>query len=415
MAPPSVADPELALRWLRRVRQAFLGAQALLVLLVALGDGHGHHVPGWLGVLGLAFGLDLLVVRRGRGRVATTRTVGAHALVDLVGMSAVLLASGGAQNPLQAFLLVEVALWAVVLPPRQAWTTTLLALAAQAVVVGAAVPMEGLDDEPHEHPGHLLGHVLAFDVAALATTAFLGRLSATLRDREAALRAAELRQGEAERLAALGTLAAGTAHALATPLGAIELLGEEMALELPDGAPGHAAWAALRGEVARSRAILDRLLLGDAGAGGRTLAVAEAVAGWVESWRRAQAAPPVLAVAGVDALGDTAVTGAPEGWRDALWTLLDNARLAGGPLRVVLARDDGAVQLAVEDEGPRADPEALRHAGEPFRSAWPQHRGTGLGVYVARRFARSTGGDLLLAPRDPRGVRATLVMPVEGR
>ena len=78
------------------------------------------------------------------------------------------------------------------------------------------------------------------------------------------------------------------------------------------------------------------------------------------------------------------------------------------------ARRVGAtVEIVVEDQGPPVPPERLARAGQPFYSAWPGRKGAGLGIYVARTFARAAGGELTLQACELRGVRATLTMALE--
>ena len=222
-----------------------------------------------------------------------------------------------------------------------AWTATAGAVVLQAVATIFALDLPGLDEEPHHHVGHLAGHVLAFDLAAVAVTAFVGRLSSQLREREAALRTSEAERARGEKLAALGTLAAGTAHALGTPLGAIELLAEEVAAAGPgEAADAHAELVA---QLRRCRAILDRMLAGDEGTSGRTDAIGERVAAWVDAWRTAQGGEVQLAVT-IEPLTE-AVRGAEDGWRDATWTVLDNARTAGDPIRVAVRRVEDRVEI----------------------------------------------------------------------
>ena len=405
----STADPSLALRWLSQARRGIIVAQLLLLAIARFGTDVQLPLPALLCVLGIVAGVDLVERARLARRPGSGSLVLAHAAFDLVALTVVLLLTGGAQNPLQAFYLVEVALLAVVLSGRAAWTATAVAVVLQAVATTFALDLPGLDEEPHHHVGHLAGHVLAFDLAAVAVTAFVGRLSAQLREREAALRTSEAERARGEKLAALGTLAAGTAHALGTPLGAIELLAEEVAAAGPgEAADAHAELVA---QLRRCRAILDRMLAGDEGTSGRTDAIGERVAAWVDAWRTAQGGAVQLAVT-VEPLTE-AVRGAEDGWRDATWTVLDNARAAGNPIRVAVRRVENRVEIAVEDGGPPVPPERLARAGQPFFSVWPGRKGAGLGIYVARTFARAAGGDVTLEACAPTGARAILAMAVE--
>jgi signal transduction histidine kinase len=152
------------------------------------------------------------------------------------------------------------------------------------------------------------------------------------------------------------------------------------------------------------------MLAGDGGADGTTDRVGERVAGWVEAWRAGQPGAVQLEVDGASVLAT--VLGGEEGWRDAMWTLLDNARAAGEPIRVMTRRDGDRVLVTIEDSGPQVPPERLARAGQPFFSAWPSRKGTGLGLYVARTFARAASGDVLLEPCPEGGARAILTMVV---
>ncbi len=409
----SSADPALALRWLSQARRGIVVAQVLLLVIARVGTDAHMPIATVLTVLGVVMVVDLAEHARLARSPPSSSLVLAHAAFDLAALTAILLLTGGAQNPLQAFYLVEVALLAIVLPGGAAWTATGAAIALQAVATVFALDVPGLDEEPHHHAGHLMGHVLAFDLAAVAVTAFVGRLSAALREREEALRTSEIERARGEKLAALGTLAAGTAHALGTPLGAIELLAEEMAVDLPPDAPGRVAHPELVAQVRRCRAILDRMLAGDEGTSGRTQRVGERVATWVEAWRAAQGGGVELALS-AEPLEET-VRGAEEGWRDAVWTALDNARVAGGRITVSARRVEERVEVAIEDRGPAVPPERLLRAGQPFFSGWPGRKGTGLGIYVARTFARGAGGDVTLEPCATGGARAILAMAVETR
>ena len=69
----------------------------------------------------------------------------------------------------------------------------------------------------------------------------------------------------------------------------------------------------------------------------------------------------------------------------------------GGVLVGVSVRRDGKLRFTVEDTGPGVPPEERERIFEPFAQADPAHAalgGAGLGLAIARRLARSMGGDV---------------------
>ena len=396
------ADPSLGLRWLVRARRGILAVQVLLILLAEAGTDVHLHEPVLIAVL-VGWGiLDLAEATLFLRRPVPAPAVVIHALVDLTILTAILALSGGPQNPLLMAYLVYLGIAAMVLPARSAWACAIAAMLLQALAVFHPVPVPGLAPEPFL-PGHLLGHALSFDLSALALTWVVTRLSASLRAREEAELEAQRQRAITDRLAALGTLAAGVAHELGTPLGAMLLLSEEARGALPPDSPALTSLALLEQQVARSRAMLERLRVGDRPQAFECLL---RVQQWVAEWRKGS---PSLEVEVVDEQGPTRVIGAEESWRAALWTALDNARRAGAHhVSVRVLPEDEAIRIEVEDDGRGLGEEAEDHAGDPFWTGWG---GTGLGLFVARTFARSVGGDLVLTPGASSGARATMRLP----
>ncbi len=222
-------------------------------------------------------------------------------------------------------------------------------------------------------------------VAALNTAG--ARLS------EARRNAADLsaRVADAERLAALGRVAAGVAHEFRNPIAAMRLKAENA---LAEPARGPAALRAVLEQVAR----LDRLI-------GELLAMTQ---------RRAASPAPVdpgvvLRAVAADHPGVSVQLDLPptlpldaELLRRTLDPLLDNARRHGPPV-LLRARWEGAVlRVTVADSGPGLAPDLRKNLFEPFVTG--RADGTGLGLAIARELARAQGGTLVLA--EPGGAAA---------
>lgn len=103
----------------------------------------------------------------------------------------------------------------------------------------------------------------------------------------------------------------------------------------------------------------------------------------------------------------------------ALGHVLDNAvRFSsdGGEIALRVAERDGGgeVRFDVVDRGPGISDETLAHL---YDRAWltkqPTRGGAGLGLAIARGFARAHGGDLEVASAEGGPTRVSLVLPME--
>jgi two-component system sensor histidine kinase RegB len=389
----------------------------------------GFHVQYAIAVpvLGLAMLLNVVLARRLRGgprgstpEPAPEASDGGGSLVapvvalDLVAIGAVLAASGGAGNPFSALFFVHVALAAALLP----WRAT-IAVAGLAACVFAglfALPVGACCPSHPEHGAfstHLYGMLLAFVMSSTLVAYFFHRVRRALD--ESAVENAKLRRRaeDAARFEALGALAAGTAHELATPLGTIFVLAEES--QHDEGATEEARRRArsIAEQVKRCRTVIGKMR-GSARSGAHQggvdikLAVERAVQAW-------SAAHPDVGVVLVDEVNDP--QSVPLDAADieaAVCALLDNALHAikgekrGEPIVVRVRREHGAPVVSVEDAG-RGIPAHLRgRLGEPFVTTKEPGEGMGLGLYLVRTLVEQIGGRLDISQREPDGTRVTL-------
>jgi C4-dicarboxylate-specific signal transduction histidine kinase len=76
---------------------------------------------------------------------------------------------------------------------------------------------------------------------------------------------------------------------------------------------------------------------------------------------------------------------------------------------VRIAGDRGSVQVLVEDQGPGLTAAVRARLFQPHVTT--KEQGAGLGLFLAERIARRRyGGSLVLADRQPRGLRAVLTL-----
>jgi PAS domain S-box-containing protein len=223
-------------------------------------------------------------------------------------------------------------------------------------------------------------------------------MALVVRDASASVRL-ERQMMRSEKLALVGSLAAGLAHEIGTPLNVISATAEYLIL---DGAPqAHAT--RLRGIVAEteriSRLVRELLSLARSGDGGRVpVAVADAVER-VLSFVHVPLTNKHVRVTRDLAPDLPPVLAEPDGLQQVLLNLVVNAVQAvadGGlvGLRAWAGNEGGerVVTLEVHDDGPGV-PENLRERiFDPFFTTRPD--GTGLGLAVCARVVASHGGDL---------------------
>jgi two-component system sensor histidine kinase RegB len=410
----------ILLRWLIGLRWAVFLLLAGTLPLGALALGFHVRWAIALPLVALPLALNAWMaqgLRLGRAPSANALAVGVG--LDLVAIGGILAASGGAANPFSVVFVVHVALAASLLPAR-----TTFALAGLAVCLfGAlfAVPSGGCcANHPEGGPfsAHLYGMWIAFVIAAGMVAYFLTRVRGALADREAEI--AELRQ-QAEataRFASLGTLAAGTAHELATPLGTIAVLGGEIAA----GAGGaEENGAAILAQVTRCRDILTKMQGGGAARDDKRMAsapIGASVRAAIATWKKAH---PEVSVGLLERAGaEATVALTAEDVEATVCTLLDNAlhatRAAGSAegIEVEVGAESGAVVVKVDDRGTGVAAHLEGRLGEPFLTTKEPGEGMGLGLYLIRTLLARAGGELHVARRDGAGTRITLRMAQAG-
>jgi two-component system sensor histidine kinase TctE len=102
--------------------------------------------------------------------------------------------------------------------------------------------------------------------------------------------------------------------------------------------------------------------------------------------------------------------------REALSNLIDNALRytpAGSTVTLRVNATASGVSLAVEDNGPGLSQADMVHVFQRFWRSSQLPGGCGLGLSIVREIARRHGGEALVEPATPHGLRVILRLPVK--
>ncbi|HEY1186999.1 MAG TPA: ATP-binding protein [Gemmata sp.] len=233
------------------------------------------------------------------------------------------------------------------------------------------------------------------------------------------LQAREQEVQRAERLAAVGQLAAGLAHEIRNPLTSVLLLLETSRRDPAAGGLTEDDLNLIESELHRIEKSL-QLFLDYARppklerSRADLTAVVAAALGLVRGRSEQQRvtvrfeAPP----------GGCPIEADREQLRQVILNLILNALDVmphGGTLAITVAPDPGSatIELTVADTGPGIKGDILPRLFEPFASG--KETGLGLGLVVARRIVEDHGGTITGANRPEGGARFTVRLPAEVR
>jgi signal transduction histidine kinase len=215
-----------------------------------------------------------------------------------------------------------------------------------------------------------------------------------------------------QRLATLGEMAAGVAHEVRNPLGAIQLYSGLLRSQCN---PSDAALGLLEKIDAGIRAIegvvADTLALVPRGGQLAPLSVSHLLERARESCEATLQRLGV--VVAVDPFDDQLAVPADErALPRVLINLISNAAEAapGRPVGVRVGRAaSGRIRIHVTDQGPGVPKELLERIFDPFFTTKP--RGTGLGLAIAHRLVDAHGGTLSVRNRSEGGAEFTIELP----
>ena len=380
---------------------------------------------------------------------AAAGEVFAQLTIDVGALAWQLYFAGGSTNPFVSLLLLPPTLAAALLPARHAWAMAGITLLVYTSLMFWNLPLPPPQGDlaewdallaratggAGEHTAHASGfalHVvgmwLNFVISTGVVAFFLTRMAAALRGRERALAAAREAALRNEQILSLGTLAAGAAHQLGTPLGTMAIVLRELELNHGRDFELSESLLLLRKQVDRCKRTLSEILA-STGQGRdenlRSLPVDAYLQRLLDDWQLIRP----RAVLRVTLQGDqpAPAIAADRTLAQALLNLLDNAADANAAnaasdeaLHFLASWDTASVRVEILDRGPGLRSESAQRLGEAFfstKTGTGEHsRGIGIGLFLTNATIERLGGRVELFSRDdPHGgacTRVTLPLPL---
>lgn len=357
-------------------------------------------------------------------------------LIDIIGVTLLLFFAGGADNPFVSYYLVPLCIAAATLSWRLTWPLLLLSLCLYTSLFFFKIPLPDIAPHHSAHQAmiqpassfttaisfHTVGMWINFLVSALLVTYFVIKMAASLRQQDDALARLKEDKLRDEQLMAVATLAAGTAHELATPLTTIKTLLSEMQADYasqntqPLSHHDQQGLAddltLLQTQVSHCSHTLSQLTQ-QASALREGILPLQTVRGHcekvIDDWLLLR--PEVDAHIAIDpASPDLTVRWQPT-IAQSMSNLLNNAADAN-PLGidVSVSWDSALLRFTIHDKGAGVAPHVAQNLGKAFIT--DKGEGRGLGLFLTQAAIERYDGEVTLSAHPNGGTLTTLTLPL---
>ena len=247
------------------------------------------------------------------------------------------------------------------------------------------------------------------------------QMASELHTRDLALRDAQAQLIQSEKMAAFGQLGAGIAHEVKNPLAGIQGMIQLTVRSLAEDNPLRETFGILEKETKRCRAIIDSLLkfARQENLTPEPIALEEVVAD-TKAILHHELSLHKIAFETAVPKDLPLIHGSANQIQQVLMNLILNAEQAMEPrghgiveIKAAL-RDDGFIELYVQDDGPGIPRAVQARIFEPFFTTKAPGKGTGLGLAVTFGIMRAHGGTIRVESEEGAGTRFILSFRVAG-
>ena len=372
-------------------------------------------------VFAIALSLALGVWRLVNSQVMSHAELFAHLMIDLLLLFVVLLNTGGASNPLISYLLVLLAVTATILP--WAYVNGFAALSIAFYTFFILLDLEVEHDSGHESMSqevtfqlHLVGMWVIFVVSAILISVLISRMASAIKVREANLAKARENEIRNEQLVAIGTLAAGTAHALGTPLSTMSVLLTELDKLQPDEidvGEMKEDISLLKQQVIRCKQSLSDLTRyynksdGEVRSNITVATFAKDIQDHIINVHPAANVQFDIALpSDVDISSELSL-------KHAVINIIENSIKAASSSVIVdfrILAKPNQIEIVISDDGPGIPPQVIENFGEPFISL--RKESMGIGIFLANAAIQKLNGSIELHNLKGGGAQTLIKLPI---
>ena len=430
-------DARQNLRWLFVLRNLMIVGEGLIIFISLYGlDIPLQEVPLW-GILTLLSLFNWWTwLRLSSKEPILEMELFIQLSCDVLAITAILYFTGGATNPVAWFFLLPLIIAATVLPQEYTWYMVMFTSGCYTLLMTYYHPLPDIQpvlfQDPraphamhnlhammpeHDLDLHVFGMWFGFVFSAVMVAYFVVEMAKNLRARERSLAEAREQTLRNERVVALGTLAAGAAHEMGTPLGTMAILIREIENQCDSSAESDLAdkMRILREQVARCKQALS-VMSATAGEiraeSGRLTSLTGYLDDVVASWQKQ--------LPGVDLDYRKAGPLPPPGFlaeltlTHALINILNNAaEVSEEGMALHVRWDHRLATLRILDTGPGLSPDVSSLIGKvPVTT---KDQGLGVGLFLAFSTINRLGGVIEMTPRrKSKGTCTKIELPVDG-
>lgn len=351
------------------------------------------------------------LLRLRSGRPVSELELFSQLVFDVAALTVLLYFTYGPTNPLVMAYLVPLALTVASLQQRYTWIMAgLTTLCYGGLIIHQSAMAAISPQHDRVFSLHIIGMWFGFVLSAAVIAWFGVRMSQAVRERDAQLSRMRENRLRHEQVVALGALAAGAAHELATPLATLNILADELQ---PGDSLESNTCDVLRSQVKRCKDILNSMAASSGNVraqSGSQMELDKFLRSMVSDWQVSRPGS-VLVKASFNGSNPVPQVVTEQTLAQAITNLLNNAADASldhVEFDCLWSQTELVVEVADRGEGLAHD--VARRAGKALTST--KTHGLGLGLFLTFTTLERLGGEIHLFNRAEGGTLCRLKLPL---